>query len=113
MHLAVLSRRAAACLVIVPALAAPTPAAAGELAMDLGLQGTTTGWPDDNGGGATLDASWWFRRWIGASFVGKEHYASVDDRMMSYFSVNAALRESLGPVRLTGTLGFVHQHEEP
>jgi hypothetical protein len=84
----------------------------GELAIDLGLQATTTGWPDDHGGGPVLDASWWFRRWIGASFVGKEHYASVDDRMLSYFSVNAAVRHSAGPLRLTGTLGLVHQHEE-
>src|SRR5262245_11485275 len=111
MNHAVLPRRAAASVVLLVALA--TPAAAGELAMDLGLQATTTGWPDDNGGGPTLDASWWFRRWIGASFVGKEHYASVDDRMMSYFSFNAALRQTLGPVRLAGTLGLVHQHEEP
>lgn len=88
------------------------PANAGELDMDLGLQATTTGWPDDNGGGATLDASWWFRPWLGASFVGKEHYASVDDRMMSYFSVNAAARHDVGRFRLTGTLGLVHQHEE-
>src|SRR5690606_11111507 len=32
---------------------------------------------------------------------------------MSYFSFNAALRRALGTVRLTGTLGIVHQHEEP
>jgi len=87
-------------------------ASAGELDMNLGLQATTTGWPDDNGGGPTLDASWWFRPWLGATFVGKEHYASVDDRMMSYFSFNAALRHPIGRLRLTGTLGVVHQHEE-
>ena len=88
------------------------PATGGELDMNLGLQATTTGWPDDNGGGPALDASWWFRPWLGASFIGKEHYASVDDRMMSYFSVNAAARHDLGRLRLTGTLGLVHQHEE-
>jgi hypothetical protein len=88
-------------------------ASAGELDLDLGLQATTTGWPDDHGGGAALDASWWFRPWIGASFIGKEQYAKVDDRFMSYFSVNAAARHALGPLRLTGTLGLVHQHEEP
>jgi hypothetical protein len=97
--------------VLVPLLAAP--ASAGELDMDLGLQATTTGWPDDHGGGPTLGASWWFRPWIGATFIAKEHYATVDDRFMSYFSFNAAVRRVLGPVRLTGTLGIVHQHEEP
>jgi len=88
------------------------PASAGELDMNLGLQATTTGWPDDNGGGFALDASWWFRPWLGASFIGKEQYASVDDRMLSYFSINAAARHDLGRLRLTGTLGLVHQHEE-
>jgi hypothetical protein len=96
--------------VLVVALAGP--ASAGELDMDLGLQATTTGWPDDHGGGPTLDASWWFRPWLGATFIGKEHYATIDDRMMSYFSFNGALRTELGPMRLTGTLGVVHQHEE-
>jgi len=88
-------------------------ASAGELDVDLGLQATTTGWADDNGGGPTLGASWWFLSWVGATFIGKEQYATVDDRMMSYFSVNGAFRRELGPMRLTGTLGFVHQHEEP
>ncbi len=97
--------------VLVPLLAAP--ASAGELDLDLGLQATTTGWADDHGGGPTLGASWWFKPWLGASFIAKEHYATVDDRFMSYFSFNAALRRELGPVRLTGTLGIVHQHEEP
>jgi hypothetical protein len=88
------------------------PASAGELDMNLGLQATTTGWPDDNGGGPMLEAGWWFRPWLAATFVGKSQYATVDDRIMSYFSVNAALRRELGPVRLTGSLGVVHQHEE-
>ncbi|HEY5948221.1 MAG TPA: hypothetical protein VIV40_22145 [Kofleriaceae bacterium] len=102
--------RIAASVIAVALLAAP--AAAGELDLDLGLQATTTGWPDDSGGGPTLDASWWFRPWLAASFIGKEQYASVDDRMLSYFSVNAAVRHPLGPLRLTGSLGLVHQHEE-
>jgi hypothetical protein len=88
------------------------PASAGELDMNVGLQATTTGWPDDNGGGPMLEAGWWFRSWIAATFVGKEHYATVDDRMLSYFSVNAALRRELGPLRVIGSLGIVHQHEE-
>jgi hypothetical protein len=99
----------ASCLLV--AFLAPS-ASAGELDMNVGLQATTTGWPDDNGGGPMLEAGWWFRPWIGATFVGKEHYATVDDRMLSYFSVNAALRRELGPVRLIGSLGVVHQHEE-
>jgi hypothetical protein len=88
------------------------PASAGELDLGLGLQATATGWPDDHGGGPALEAGWWFRPWLGATFVGKEHYATVDDRYMSYFSVNAAVRRPLGRVRLTGSLGLVHQHEE-
>jgi hypothetical protein len=87
-------------------------ASAGELDIDLGLQATTTGWPGDHGGGPTLEAAWWFTPWLGATFVGKSHYATVDDRFMSYFSVNAALRRPLGRVWLTGSLGIVHQHEE-
>ena len=89
-----------------------TPALAGELDATVGLQATTTGWPDDHGGGPSLEAGWWFRPWIAATFVGKEQYAAVDDRMLSYFSVNAAARHTFGRVRLTGSLGLVHQHEE-
>jgi hypothetical protein len=88
-------------------------ATAGELAVDVGLAATTTAWPDDSGGGTTLDATWWFRSWLGASFVGKEQYAPVDERFLSYFSVNAAARRTVGPVRIAGELGVVHQHEEP
>src|SRR5262249_55380143 len=39
--------------------------------------------------------------------------AHVDQRFMSYFSVNAAVRHTFGPVRLEGNAGIVHQHEEP
>lgn len=89
------------------------PAAAGEIDVDLGLQATTTGWPDDNGGGPILAATYWFQPWIGASFVGKEHYATVDDRFMSYYSFNVALRHAINDrLRIVGTLGAVHQHEE-
>jgi hypothetical protein len=90
-----------------------TSARAGELNLDIGLQATTTAWPDDKGGGTVLNAGWWFTPRFGASFIAKEHYAQVDDRFMSYFSVNAAARHDFGRVRLTGTLGAVHQHEEP
>src|SRR5215207_9766493 len=103
-------RNAAVSLTLLAVLAGP--ASAGELDMNLGLQATTTDWPSDNGGGPTLGAGWWFRPWIAATFVGKEHYATVDDRFMSYFSVNAATRYELGPVRLGASLGVVHQHEE-
>lgn len=105
------SRMRFASLVLVPLLAGT--ASAGELAIDLGLQATTTGWPDDHGGGPALGAGWWFEPWLGATFIGKEHYATVDDRFMSYFSVNGAVRRTFGSLRLTGTLGVVHQHEEP
>lgn len=88
------------------------PAHAGELDLGLGLQATHTAWPDDHGGGPALSAGWWFNSWLGASFVGKEHYATVDERYMSYFSFNAAVRHALGRVRLGGELGVVHQHEQ-
>ncbi len=98
-------------LVFLAVLAAP--AAAGSLDLDLGVQATKTTWPDDHGGGAALFAGYWFTPWLGASFIGKEQYATVDDRFLSYYSVNAAARTPVGPLRLTGTLGVVHQHEEP
>ena len=89
------------------------PAAAGEIDVDLGLQATTTGWPADNGGGPMLAGTYWFVPWLGASFVGKEHYATVDDRFMSYFSLNLAARQSIDErFRFVGMLGLVHQHEE-
>lgn len=87
-------------------------AAAGEIDVDFGAQATTTGWPDDNGGGPILAATFWFQPWIGASFVGKEHYATVDDRYMSYYSVNVAARHVIDRFRIVGMLGAVHQHEE-
>ncbi len=88
-------------------------ARAGELDLDLGLQATTTQWDGDRGGGPALSAAWLFRPWIGASFVGKEHYAKIDDRLMSYFSVNAVFRRAFHRLRLSGSVGLVHQHEEP
>jgi hypothetical protein len=88
-------------------------ARAGELDLDLGGQATTTAWRDDHGGGAALAATWFFRPWLGAAFVGKEQYATVDDRFLSYFSVNAVVRHPLGRLRVLGMLGVVHQHEEP
>ena len=93
-------------------LGAASPAAAGELDLNFGLQATHTAWPDDTGGGPTLQVGWWFKDWVGISFVGKEHYAPVDDRYMSYFSFNATFRAPAGPVWLGGSLGAVHQHEE-
>jgi hypothetical protein len=94
-------------------LLAATPAAAGELDLGLGLQATHTGWSDDHGGGPAVSAGWWFNSWLGISFIAKEHYATVDDRFMSYFSLNGAVRRSVGGLRIAGTLGLVHQHEEP
>jgi hypothetical protein len=93
-------------------LFASTPVGAGELDLNLGLQATHTAWSDDTGGGPTLGATWWFKDWIGASFIGKEHYAKVDDRYMSYFSLNVAFRTEAGPLWLGGNAGIVHQHEE-
>ena len=89
------------------------PASAGELDLDAGLTATTTAWPGDHGGGAALDASWWFRDWIGASFMRQGAVRHRRRRLLSYFSVNVAVRHPAGPLRLTGTLGLVHQHEEP
>jgi hypothetical protein len=92
---------------------------AGELDLDLGLQATTTGWPDDHGGGGMLGLGWWFQpapsraTRVGVSFIGKEQYVTVDDRVLSYFSVNATVRQPVGPLWLLGSLGAVHQHEEP
>ena len=93
-------------------LGASSPAHAGELDLNLGLQATHSAWSDDAGGGPTLQATWWFRDWIGASFIGKEHYAQIDDRYTSYYSLNATFRHDAGPVWLGGNLGLVHQHEE-
>jgi len=98
--------------ILVLGLSAGT-AGAGELDLDLGLQATHTQWDDDHGGGPTLSAGWLFKPWLGASFIGKEHYATIDDRYMSYFSVNALFRHSLDRFRISGTIGLVHQHEEP
>lgn len=93
-------------------LLVPLPTAAGQLDVNLGLQATHTAWDDDAGGGPTLGVTWWFRDWIGASFVGKEHYATVDDRFMSYFSLNAAVGRDLGPLWLAASAGVTHQHEQ-
>jgi len=94
------------------ALGLAAPAHAGELDLNLGLQATHTQWDGDHGGGPTLSASWFFRPWLGANFTGKEHYATIDERYMSYFSVNAIFRKRFEHVRISGTVGVVHQHEE-
>ena len=99
----------AVCLCLVLASA---PAVAGELDVDLGLQATTTGWASDHGGGPALGVRWFFTKLVGISFVGKEHYATIDDRFLSYFSVNADVHRDAGRVRLASAFGLVHQHEE-
>ena len=81
----------------------------GSIDVNFGPQVTKTSWQGDHGGGAALDAGFWFLPWMGASFVGKEQYATVDDRVLSYFSVNAETRWKW----LRFSLGVVHQHEEP
>jgi len=98
-------------IAILAALAGPA-SAGGELDIDLGLQATHTAWTDDHGGGATMAATYWFLPYLGASYIGKEQYIMVDQRFCSYFSINAAGKLELGAVRLVGTLGVVHQHEE-
>lgn len=94
----------------------PSSASAGEADLNLGLQATTTDWPADHGGGGHLDLGYWFASvgdtHFGAKYVGKEHYATVDERLMTYLSINAAVRQDFGDLRLVGTLGAVHQHEE-
>ena len=87
-------------------------AAAGEIDLDLGVQATTTPWQGDHGGGSVLELGYWFLPWVGVSYIGKEQYATIDERFMTYLSLNAAFRTGAGPFRLTGTLGAVHQHEE-
>lgn len=93
-------------------LAAAGTANAGELDLNLGLQSTHTEWSGDTGGGPTLSAAYLFKPWLGAAFVGKEHYGKIDDRLMSYFSLNVLFRAKVERFRLTGTAGVVHQHEQ-
>ena len=94
----------------------PSTASAGEIDLNLGLQATTTDWPTDHGGGGTLDLGYWFANLggmrLGAKYIGKEQYAMVDERVMTYLSVNAAVAHDIGKLRLVGTVGLVHQHEE-
>ena len=86
---------------------------AGELDLNFGLQATHTQWDDDRGGGPTFGVSWLFKPWIGINLIGKEQYATIDDRFLSYFSLNAIVRHSFSDrVRIAGTVGVVHQHEE-
>jgi len=56
-------------ILLVTALA--STATAGSLDVDAGLQATTTAWPDDHGGGATLSLGYWFLPWVGATYLGK------------------------------------------
>jgi hypothetical protein len=99
-------------LLCISLLGAAGTANAGELDLNLGLQSTHTEWSGDTGGGPTLTAGYLFKPWLGAAFVGKEHYGKIDDRLMSYFSLNVLFRTKVERFRLSGTAGFVHQHEE-
>jgi hypothetical protein len=98
-------------LVIVSVLA--PRADAGELDLNFGLQATHTAWDDDRGGGPTAAATWFFTRAFGINFTGKEHYATVDERYMTYLSINAVARHTFNDsLRVSAMLGAVHQHEE-
>ena len=99
--------------VLLPVVLGSHVARAGELDLNLGLQATHTQWNGDHGGGPTLGVSWFFKHWIGANFIGKEHYASVDDRFMSYFSLNAIVRHRFTDhVRLAATAGVVERGDQ-
>ena len=102
--------RTALAILLVTALS--TTARAGELDLNFGLQATHTQWDDDHGGGPTLSAAWFVIPEVGISFIGKEHYSTIDQRYMSYFSLNAVFARRWDRVRLSGTVGGVHQHEE-
>ncbi|MEO8701841.1 MAG: hypothetical protein ABI867_17485 [Kofleriaceae bacterium] len=101
-------------LVLLPVLALiPRVAQAGELDLNFGLQATHTAWDDDHGGGPTASVSWFFTPAFAVNFTGKEHYATVDERYMTYLSVNGVARTMLGDsLRVSAMLGVVHQHEE-
>lgn len=90
-----------------------TAARAGELDVAGSVEGTSTGWEEDRAGGATLRAAWMWRDWIGAGFVGRQHYATVDERLLAYFAIGPVVRRAVGPVRVAASVGVVHQHEEP
>lgn len=95
------------------ALLGAAPAHAGELDLSLGLDGSHSSWEGDRIGGGALEAGWAWRDWFQLSFLGRTSYASVDERLLYYFSLGVELRHPLGVTRPYLRAGLVHQHEEP
>jgi len=93
---------------------APRLSSAGELDTAGAIGVTTSRWAGDTGGGGSLKVGYFFERlpWLAPIFVGRVELVPVDERIITYFSLGAEARRSLGPCRGYLRLGVVHVHEE-
>ena len=104
-----------AALLSAAALAA-SPARAGELDLAIGADAGASSWDEGAVGHGTFKLGYRFLRpWFQLTYLGKIGYASIDERVLSYFAVGAEVRPSLagGRVRPYLRASLVHQHEEP
>jgi hypothetical protein len=100
-------------LPVLLALVVALPASAGELQGAVGLVGAASEWRDDAAAYASFRIG--YRLWHRLAFdaQGWFGHGSVDDRILSYYSLGAAAVGAVKRTRPYLRLGFVHQHEEP
>jgi hypothetical protein len=92
--------------------AAATPASRGTIDVALGLDGAASGWDDDQVGHSSVRVTYAVLPWLALGYFGKVGYGSVDERVLSCFSLGGELRTTLGRTRPYARLAVVHQHEE-
>lgn len=101
-----------AIMTLIIQLEAP-PAEATEIRTEVGLQAAGTEWRGDVAGYAHLAVGVRPLDYLGFYVRGDVGYAAVDTRMLTLLSLGVqGWTPMLGPVRLFGRVGFIHQHEE-
>lgn len=90
-----------------------SPAEATEIRTEAGLGVAGTEWRGDVAGYGHLGLGVRIIDYFGLYARGDVGYAAVDTRMLTLLSIGLqGWTPMLGPVRLFGRVGFIHQHEE-
>ncbi len=94
------------------AVAAPRPARAGELQVDVGAAVRKSTWRGDWAGGGQLGGGYRFARVVAVDFVVWEELATVDNRLNTGLTIGVTGALPLEKFRPTLRAYFIHQHEE-
>jgi hypothetical protein len=89
------------------------PARGGEIQVATGPGAAASTWRGDGSFSQGLRLGYRFADLVAIDSVSRLGYGTVDDRVITYFSLGGTLYGRIGKVRPYIRLAFVHQHEEP